>query len=118
MRLISNEEVLVVSGGVQQVVITGTRLSWWDTIFDYISDFFKGNGGGDGLSISQYNNLQAAYAEANATGSPVTVETTSIPVTIKATAKGGVEVSAQFSGNTKRIVTVKPAGTNLPITVG
>lgn len=123
MRLISNQELLVVSGGVAMaesenvVVITGTRLSWWDIIFDYINDFFSGQGGGDGLSIGEYNDLQSAYAKANATGSPVSYEVNSLPVTFKAAA-WGVEVSAQLGGNKKQIVTVKPAGTNLPITVG
>lgn len=123
MRLISNEELVVVSGGVavaepeHVVIVTGTRLSWWEVIGDYISDFFGAPGGGDGLTISQYNNLQSAYAQANASGSPVTYEVSSIPVTFKVGYRGA-EVSAQFGGNKKEIVTVKPAGANLPIAGG
>lgn len=114
MRLITNEELLVVSGGVQQVVVTGTRLSWWETVFDYISDFFSGSGGGNGLSISDYNSLQRAYANANATGNPVTTELSSGTVEIKVSYKGA-EASTKIGGTTKHIVSVKPAGSNLPL---
>lgn len=103
MRLISNEEVLAVSGGaIQQVEVTGQSMKWWEKI---LYDLFGGGSGG--YSNSEYNALQKAYVMANETGNPVTVELPSYSGTVGVESRGvTIEVSVDGA---KYTATVEPA---------